>query len=76
MMEFSKKIVRECTLTEQEARAIAELIDRVLFDEIRNDTDIDSMLWLKSVVHGYEKMCECSGYVALTDGVVSGVRDV
>ena len=57
-------------LTEGEAYALAEIISMNLFDIIRNDTDIDSMEWLKNVLSAYKKMCECSGYVGLTDGSI------
>lgn len=55
-------------LTEGEAYALAEIIDKNLFDIIRNDMDIDSMEWLSNVLSAYKKMRECSGYVGLTDG--------
>lgn len=56
-----------CSLTKKEAYAVAEFIDVNLFANIRNDTDIDSMEWLKSILHAYEKMCKASGYVGLTE---------
>lgn len=49
-------------LTKDEAYAVAELIDLNLLDTIRNDTDIDSMLWLRRIVHAFEKLCKMSGY--------------
>ena len=54
-------------LTEDEAYAIAEMIDMNLFEIIRNNTDIDSLQWLKNIIHAYEKMCECSGFVGFTE---------
>lgn len=57
----------KCELTKKEAFAVAEFIDCNLLDYIRSDTDIDSMAWLKSVVHAYEKMCKASGFVGLTE---------
>lgn len=54
-------------LTKKEAYAVAEFIDCNLLDYIRSDTDIDSMGWLRHVVHAYEKMCKASGYVGLTE---------
>lgn len=54
-------------LTKDEAYAIANHIDSTLFDSIRNDVEIDSMEWLRNVIHGYEKLCEFSGYVGLTE---------
>lgn len=47
-------------LTKGEAYAVAELIDMNLLDTIRNDTDIDSMLWLRRIVHAFEKLCKYS----------------
>ena len=49
-------------LTKSEAHAVAELIDLNLMDTIRNDTEIDSMLWLRRIVHAFEKLCKYSGY--------------
>lgn len=43
------------------------LIDETLIDTIRNDTDIDSIQWLRNVIHGYEKLCQYGGYVGLTE---------
>ena len=60
-------ITQECTLTNDEAFAVADFIDGNLFDCIRNDTDIDSMQWLRNVLHAYEKMCVASGYVGTTE---------
>lgn len=34
---------------------------------IREDTDIDSLQWLRNVVHAYEKLCEYSGYNGVTE---------
>lgn len=60
-------ITQECTLTKDEAFAVADFIDGNLFDCIRNDTDIDSVQWLRNVLHAYEKMCAASGYVGTTE---------
>ncbi len=54
-------------LTKDEAFAIAEFIDATLLQHIRTDPDVDSMLWLRGMVHGYEKLCQFSGYVGLTE---------
>lgn len=54
-------------LTKDEAYALADFIDIALYDRIRNDTDIDSMTWLKNMLHAYEKLCAFSGYVGLTE---------
>ena len=54
-------------LTKDEALAIAHYIDMTLYDTIRNDTDIDSLAWLRSVVHGYEKLCAFGDYVGMTE---------
>lgn len=54
-------------LTKGEAYAVAEFIDMNLFDAIRNDTDWDSVQNLRNLIHAYEKCCETSGYVGLTE---------
>lgn len=54
-------------LTKNEAWSVAEFIDQNLLLSIRNDPDIDSMQWLRNIVHAYEKLKERSGYVGLTD---------
>ena len=57
-------------LTKGEAYAVAEFIDIGLYERIRVDTEIDSMQWLKNILHAYEKLCAISGYVGITeDGV-------
>jgi len=55
------------TLTKAEAYAIAQHIDSTLLQAIRDDADIDSMPWLRAMIHGYEKLCKSSGYVGLTE---------
>ena len=45
-------------LTKDEAYAIADFIEINLMQVIRNDADIDSMRWLKNMIHGYEKLCK------------------
>ena len=49
-------------LTKGEAHAVAEFIDMNLISTIQNDTDIDSMLWLRRIIHAFEKLCKYSGY--------------
>lgn len=58
---------RQCVLTADEAYSVANLIDSNLYDTIRNDTDIDSIQWIKNVLHAYEKMCLVSGYIGATE---------
>ena len=60
-------ITQECTLTKDEAYAVAEFIDGNLYNYIRSDEEIDSMQWLRSVLHAYEKMCAAGGYVGTTE---------
>lgn len=60
-------VTADCSLSKKEAFAVAEFIDCNLFDYIRNDTDVDSMGWLRNVLHAYEKMCKASGYVGTTE---------
>lgn len=54
-------------LTKDEAFAVANHIDATLIETIRNDTDIDSMKWLRGMIHAYEKLCQYSGYVGMTE---------
>lgn len=54
-------------LTKDEAFAIAEFIDMNIFSAIRTDEDWDSFQNLRNLIHGYEKCCEISGYVGVTD---------
>lgn len=54
-------------LTKKEAYAVCDFIDCDLYQRIRNDTDIDSIEWLKNILHAYEKLCKFSGYVGLTE---------
>lgn len=56
-------------LTKDEAYAVAEFIDDNIFDVIRNDIDWDSFQALRNLIHAYEKCCEISGYVGMTDSV-------
>ena len=57
----------ELKLTKAEAMAVASHIDATLFQAIRDDTEIDSMSWLRSMVHAYEKLCAYCGYVGITE---------
>ena len=57
----------EIKLTKLEASAVAEFIDVNLISVIRDDIDIDSMLWLRNIIHAYEKFCEYSGYIGTTE---------
>ena len=51
-------------LTKQEAYAVADFIDANLIQAIRNDVDIDSMLWLRNLIKAYEKLAKFGGYDA------------
>lgn len=57
----------ELNITKEEAYVIADHIDLTLIQAIRNDKDIDSLEWLKNMIHGYEKLCEYSGYNCMTE---------
>lgn len=57
----------ELNITKAEAEALCNHIDMTLIQTIRDDTDIDSMSWLRSMVHAYEKLCAYCGYVGLTE---------
>lgn len=54
-------------LTKDEAYEVAEFIDTYVFDAIRNDPNWDSFQALRNLIHAYEKCCEISGYVGVTD---------
>lgn len=69
LLALKRKSENCVELTKGEAIAIADLIDRALFREIRDDCDIDSMPWLRRIVHAYDKLCEYSGFEGLTEGV-------
>lgn len=58
-------------LSRDEAYAVAEFIDYNIFDVIRNDTEWDSFQNLRNLIHAYEKCCEISGFVGLTDSVLN-----
>lgn len=58
---------KSINLTNGEAYSLAEFIDMQLLNYIREDTDIDSLQWLRNVVHAYEKLCEYSGYNGVTE---------
>ena len=70
--EVVKVLKDDLHLTKNEAYAVAELVDGAFFETIRNDVDIDSMTWVRNLIHGYEKLCRYSGYVGLTE---SGEED-
>lgn len=69
---YGKGEEMQTELTKDEAYAIANHIDNTLIEEIRSDVDIDSMQWLRNIIHGYEKLCRMSGYVGLTE---SGAKE-
>ena len=66
----------ELNLSKQEACSIANHIDMTLIQSIRDDEEIDSMEWLRNMIHGYEKLCVYSGYQGLTEsGNPVGMKD-
>lgn len=54
-------------ITADEAYSLAQFIDMSLIEYIRTDPDLDSIQWLRNIVHAYEKLCKASGYVGLTE---------
>lgn len=54
-------------ITQDEAYSLAQLVDLTLIEHIRSDTDLDSIQWLRNIVHAYEKLCKVSGYVGVTE---------
>ena len=49
---MSEKVI---TITPSEAESLAEFIEFNVFDAIRNDTEIDSMVWLCNICEIYKK---------------------
>lgn len=49
-------------ITKREAINLAEFLDMHLIRSIRDDPEIDNMVWLRDMVHAYDKLCEYSGY--------------
>ena len=45
-------------ITDSEATSLQEFIEFALYDYIRNDVDIDSLLWLYNILNIYKK---CGG---------------
>lgn len=68
LLALKRKSENCVELTKGEANAIAELIDRALYREIRDDDDIENIQWVRNIIHGYDKLCEYSGYDGLTEG--------
>lgn len=62
-----EKDTKGIVLTEDEAYSVAEFIDMCLFDYMRNDTDVDSLQWLRNIIHAYEKLFRYGGYTGLTE---------
>lgn len=54
-------------LTKYEAYSLAKFVDMHLINCIRAEPDIDSLGWLKNMIHAYEKLCEYGGYKGLSE---------
>ena len=54
-------------LTKDEAASLANHIEMTLIQSIRDDTEIDSMKWLRNMVRAYEKLCVYGGYHGATE---------
>jgi len=65
--EYAESMAYNRGLTVSEAYAVAEFIDMNIFSAIRNDDDFDSFQCLRNLCKAYEKLCEISGFVGLTD---------
>ena len=52
------------TITESEAKSLVDFIDSSLFETIRNDIDIDSVMWLYNILNVYKK---CGGLKQFSD---------
>jgi len=72
LLDAARKIEEQVGLKKSEAYSIAEQIDHTLIQEIRNDLDIDSMGWLRNIIHGYEKLCKYGDYQGATEPFEDG----
>ena len=52
------------TITDNEATSIVDFIDANIFDNIRNDIDIDSIMWLYNILNVHKK---CGGLKQFSD---------
>ena len=52
-------------ITDSEASSLLDLLELSLFQHIRNDTDIDSLIWLDNIMSVWRK---CGGRKQFTDG--------
>ena len=52
------------TITDNEATALVDFIDANIFENIRNDVDIDSIMWLYNILNVYKK---CGGLKQFSD---------
>lgn len=50
------------TLTQNECFSLAEFIDFNLIPAIRDDGDIDNMLWLCNIISAFKKIAEAGKY--------------
>lgn len=48
-------------LTATQCRNVAEFIERKIFDEIRNDVDIDNIEWLRDMLDTEKTLREAAG---------------
>ena len=51
--------MNDVIITKDEAVSLKDLIETDFFDSIRNDPDIDSLIWAKNILSVYEK---CGGF--------------
>lgn len=65
IIEQVEKKKKMLNLTETEAKNVAEFIELYLIESIRNDPDIDNLMWLFDMMHAFEKLCEYSGYESM-----------
>lgn len=53
-------------ITKTEAKVLCEFIEGNILDNIRNDTDIDNMSWLVTIIDLFKRMADFSEYDGLT----------
>lgn len=52
------------TITDIEATSLVDFIDANIFEHIRNDVEIDSIMWLYNILNVYKK---CGGLKQFSD---------
>lgn len=59
---------RDIPFTLDECKNLAEQIEFTLFETIRNDSEIDSMEWLESIMSAYTKLVNAAEMLKEAEG--------